>query len=423
MVDLTVPPLPVTLPNVAGDLEQAVESAERAAPDLGSESALVLPHETRGPSSLPIADSELAAGGPPMPYFEPKAAKMMPSVSSLPNELPTTGTAPSTAAGVTLATAISTRLVEVAAAKDVVAAAVNSATPANLNPAKSSSATKPSSVGTGSVKETINNLSVEEIPFAISPRVGGTDAARQHVAMSIAEVETKPKSKALDTTALPQNSAARIPRAIESSKGSDFSSGDPQTDSDSSSQTNAADPAMPLSANAASASAQPEPPQNVAHAEQVTRVLNTVTEAIERLQSDGRTNVEMQIKLRDGEQVTVKLQMQAGEVRTIFKTDSSELREAISRAWSNFSSSSAERGVRVTTPVFESPGAQPGLNDFNNQRHDRREQAEGTASGHSLAPPVFKKSGRPALSPTTSAPAASPHRQASTPTPGLAAWA
>ena len=419
MVDLTLPPLPVPPPNVAEDLEQTVQPPERTVPDLGSEFLPISAHGVRDPALLPITDSDLVPGGPLMPYFEPKAEKALPTLGSPPNELSAAGIVPSAAAGVTLATASLPRPVGTAA-KDVAGATVNSATPPLLKPAKNSSATKPLPIEAGPAKEGINDLSAEGLSIAALPRLGGTDAAKQHVAMSITETEAKPKSKTLDATALPRNSDARTTRAIQSSQAPDLSSGDPQTDSRSSSQPGAADPAMPLNANVSISSSDAEPPQNVARAEQVTRLLNTVTEAIESLRSDGRTNVEMQIKLRDGEQITVKLQMHAGEVRAIFKTDSSELRGAIARGWSSFSSSSAERGVRVTTPVFESPSGQPG---FNNQRQDRREQAEGTASDQSLTPSVFKKHHKPALSPLTPAPTASPLHQDSTSAAGLAAWA
>ena len=74
--------------------------------------------------------------------------------------------------------------------------------------------------------------------------------------------------------------------------------------------------------------------------------------------------------------------------------------------------------VYFTTPVFESPSAQNGLNDVNNRSHDGREQAESTASDHSLTPPTQKKNPKPILAPTTS-----PVQPATTPAAGLTVWA
>ena len=196
--------------------------------------------------------------------------------------------------------------------------------------------------------------------------------------MSIADLKTRAKGS------LPQAVALTAPTGPQSSPlpaispSRDFSSNDQQEQPASGSpEPKVADSTVQVSAHLAPTEARPaETAQPVSRTEQADRIFNVLTEATEKLRTDGHTNVEMQIKLRDGEVLTVKLQMHGGEVRTIFRTDSIEMREAIARGWSDFSNRSTERGLTVTTPVFESPAAQSGLNDSPHQREQHHEQAE-----------------------------------------------
>jgi hypothetical protein len=357
--------------------------------------------------------------------------KLSPS-SSTPNEQPASTVVPNPGAasmtfapptldsvGVSLATPRASETVG-AATPEIDQNGEKPATALVPQPAKSSGAARALRIEATATDENTDNSSSKET-FAVSlPRGGGTDAAKQQLAMPIAELESQPESKLLATTVLPATVDNAALRVTSSSPSQDFLPGDRQSDSNSFSQPGTGDLAWPMSANApVSASHYVEPPQKVTHAEEVTHLFRAVAEATERLQSDGRTNVEMQINLHDGGQLTVRLQMHGGEVRAIFKTDSTEWREAIARGWSDFSSKSAERALRMTTPVFESPSAQPGLNDFNNQRHDRREEAESTASGDSLLPPTLPKNRKP----LTGTPTSSPSRPATGSAASLAAWA
>jgi hypothetical protein len=354
-------------------------------------------------------------------------ATKSPSVSSLPNEQPTSTVLPSLAAASTASASTTPDPVNVPVASANAPEAIGPAIQ-NLEkpvtpvprPAKSSDGARAGRIEVSATKENTDNSSSEETFAVPPPRGGGTDAAKHQVAMPSAEPESQPKSKLFTTTARAETIVSPAPRVASSSASQDFLPGERQSDSNSFSQPGAADAAWPSSANGPiSASHSVEPPQKTAHTEQVTHLFHAISEATEKLQSDGRTNVEMQINLRDGAQLTVRLQMHGGEVRAIFKTDSTEWREAIARGWSDFSSNSAERGLRVTTPIFQSPAAQPGLNDFNNQRHDRREEAESTAGGHSLLPPTPPKN----RTPPTGTPTSSPSHPASHSAASLAAWA
>lgn len=137
------------------------------------------------------------------------------------------------------------------------------------------------------------------------------------------------------------------------------------------------DPAAPAPTATSSfiAPAAPaEPPAAIVRT-QVETIVHRTMEAAERLRITGGERVEVQIKLDAGQELTVRLQLTHGEVRPIFLTESRELRQALEQNWSQFTDRAIDRTVRVTTPVFESPNSQSGMNDLNQQQREGRQRA------------------------------------------------
>jgi len=108
---------------------------------------------------------------------------------------------------------------------------------------------------------------------------------------------------------------------------------------------------------------------------QAETIIHRTIDAAERLRVTGGERVEVQIKLDAGPALTIRLQLVHGEVKPIFLTDSHELRQALEQNWSQFSERGADRNVRVTTPVFESPSSQSGMNDLNQEQREGRQRA------------------------------------------------
>ncbi len=161
-------------------------------------------------------------------------------------------------------------------------------------------------------------------------------------------------------------------------------------------------------------------PENFSSALEKTQhmqtVIHHVIDTASRMRSDGRANVEVQVPLRDGRNLTIQLRWNNGELTPTFKTDSAELREAIQQSWSQFTSSTGERGMKIATPVFESPRS--GLGDLN-QRQNREQQHQQPHNGHPEGfqlPAQLKPTARSAPQPIVS-------RTASRPTEGLALYA
>lgn len=109
-------------------------------------------------------------------------------------------------------------------------------------------------------------------------------------------------------------------------------------------------------------------------ARETASILHNVLETAEQMRSDGRSNVELQLHLRDGQELTIRLRLQGGELQPVFKTESAELRAALEQNWSQFTSNSGDRGMRIAAPVFS--GSQSGLGDSGYQQQDRQSQQQ-----------------------------------------------
>ncbi len=130
-----------------------------------------------------------------------------------------------------------------------------------------------------------------------------------------------------------------------------------------------------------------------------------VTKAIERAEAAPRTAVNLQFSIGDSDLV-VRIEHRADEVRATFRTDSGELRAALSREWQSAVSGGSDHALRRVEPVFTSAAssdddrsAGDGNSSWSQQRNAGRE-----AQGETGAP--FSSLLRRTV-PNVSAPAAS----------------
>jgi len=240
--------------------------------------------------------------------------------------------------------------------------------------------------------------------------------------MSAAPKETMTEQTMPVATPLPTSAPVSVPRVVLTSPARDFPSADSETSEalapgEKMGQTNQSPTEFLILS-----SQDAHPAQNDGTPAKVTHLFNAITDTIERLQTDGHTNVEMKVKLPDGQQLTVRLQLHAGEVRAVFRTDSAEWREAITRGWSDIAGNSGERGVRLTDPAFESPGTHAGFDNLNQQPRDRHDDAESTANDVPFVP-GSKKNPKSQVSPTSPSESLSPSRPTKLGAAGLVAWA
>ena len=85
----------------------------------------------------------------------------------------------------------------------------------------------------------------------------------------------------------------------------------------------------------------------------------------------------MRVPLHDGGEVVVKLQMEQGQLKATFRTESEGMQQALETGWSQFSQTSSDRGVRVGAAAFDSSSSQNGTGSFQ-QSPDQRERGANT---------------------------------------------
>lgn len=114
-------------------------------------------------------------------------------------------------------------------------------------------------------------------------------------------------------------------------------------------------------------------------AEAVNAIFQQITDAIQRMRTNNRTNVEMQVQLNDGQQLVVRLNFANGEVRATFRTDSAELRQALESNWGQFASQSAEKGIRVAGAEFQGQSSNFAAHDQQRQSPEHRQSGREAA--------------------------------------------
>ena len=141
----------------------------------------------------------------------------------------------------------------------------------------------------------------------------------------------------------------------------------------------------------------------------VETIVHRTVEAAERLRVTGGERVEVQVRLEAGQELTVRLHFTNGEVKPVFLTESQELRRAIEQNWAQFSERTSDRSTRVTTPIFETPNSQSGMNDLNQRQREGRERNFSQAQAEAFAAanaPGRNAQRRPSVSgPTLTTPA------------------
>jgi hypothetical protein len=107
------------------------------------------------------------------------------------------------------------------------------------------------------------------------------------------------------------------------------------------------------------------------HHVEVVRIAERTIEAAVRLRATGPERIEVNVQLESGDRLTIRLQLANGEVTPTFHSTSEGLRTALEQNWSQFSDRASDRGVRLTSPVFDVNSSSSNMSDLGQQRHGR----------------------------------------------------
>jgi hypothetical protein len=113
-----------------------------------------------------------------------------------------------------------------------------------------------------------------------------------------------------------------------------------------------------IPAGTTSGSAETEHREIRLPAADATEVVREVAELTHDFRLRERSSVEVKFNFKDETELSVRLAYRDGDVHTMFRTDSPELRAALGREWNGYAVSFAQeqRGFKIADPVFTSSG-------------------------------------------------------------------
>jgi hypothetical protein len=114
------------------------------------------------------------------------------------------------------------------------------------------------------------------------------------------------------------------------------------------------------------------------------RAVEAVMNVVERYSAGDRHSLSMQFSV-GGADLSVRVEMRGDQVRTTFRTDSPELRNALAHEWQAASSDLTDRSVRIAPPVFSANHA----SNFSSFSGDSASQQRDARSRHNEAEDLF----------------------------------
>jgi hypothetical protein len=130
-------------------------------------------------------------------------------------------------------------------------------------------------------------------------------------------------------------------------------------------------------------------PQAATASSQATTLFKSLAPELDKFKQTGSSQIQLDLPVGDQESVRIKLSLRGGEIRSTFITESPELREALQKAWPDFSQNSRDRGYRLGDPAFQQ-GFQE--NNANLGENNRRQPDNRTyETGEAFAPTSLRK--------------------------------
>jgi flagellar hook-length control protein FliK len=133
---------------------------------------------------------------------------------------------------------------------------------------------------------------------------------------------------------------------------------------------------------------------------QASSLLKSLAPEIEKFQQTGQSQIQLDLPVSENESVKIRLSLRAGEIRSTFITESPELREALQKAWPDFTATHRAQGVRFGESQFQDSFArnQDAASEQGRQRQYQQDSANLTDSSSQGA----VKNRNPVIKPTPS---------------------
>lgn len=108
---------------------------------------------------------------------------------------------------------------------------------------------------------------------------------------------------------------------------------------------------------------------------QASSLLKTLAPELEKFQQTGKSQIQLELPVGENESVKIRLNLRAGEIRSTFITESPELREALQKAWPDFTATHRSQSIRFGESQFQDSFArqQDATSDQGRQRQHQTE--------------------------------------------------
>jgi len=118
---------------------------------------------------------------------------------------------------------------------------------------------------------------------------------------------------------------------------------------------------------------------------QASALFKSLGPELDKFKQTGGSQIQLDLPVGEDESVRIKLSIRGGEIRSTFITESPELREALQKAWPEFSQNSRDRGFRMGDPAFQQSFQE---NNSNLGQNNRRQSDAGSREVTEVFAPV-----------------------------------
>ena len=130
-------------------------------------------------------------------------------------------------------------------------------------------------------------------------------------------------------------------------------------------------------------------PQAATASSQASALFKTLAPELDKFKQTGNSQIQLDLPVGEQESVRIKLSLRGGEIRSTFITESPELREALQKAWPEFSQNSRDRGYRLGDPAFQQGFQENSANLGENNR--RQSDSRPYETGEAFSPTNLRK--------------------------------
>ena len=133
---------------------------------------------------------------------------------------------------------------------------------------------------------------------------------------------------------------------------------------------------------------------------QAAGLFKSLAPELDKFKQTGSSQVQLDLPVGEEESVRIKLSIRGGEIRSTFITESPELRDALQKAWPEFSQNNRDRGYRLGDPSFQQSFQENNANLGQNNR--RQSDGRSLEAAEVFAPANLRKPSATRSNPTKS---------------------